>query len=381
MNHLHIATDTFLPRHDGVSIFLQRSLPHLCTAYEVSISAPAFGILPEGLCADVDLHPLGRRVADIRIAKLTRQGRKRLHQHIQASDLIFTQTIGPLGATALRLAKRLRKPRAAYIHSREWELFSRSIKAPDLVKSMVERGTLAYMRRVYTQARLLITPTEEVGMLLKSYGISTPSTTVPLGVNTLHFTPPLNPSRAKKAYGFTLKQVVLGYVGRLALEKDPYTLIRAYTYLRKKYPQLRLLLVGPGREDIIQKVKQMRDVTYAGELDDPLPAYQAMDVFILPSLTETTGLALLEAMSTALPVVTTRVGVAPELIKHGENGYFFPRRDWLRLARTLEPLIQDALLRQRIGSAARRTVQQQREEKIMLRKLLDALKLAEDMGG
>lgn len=359
-----------------MSVFLERSLPRLCKDYTVRVSAPAFGIVPDG-CAELDLYPLGRRIADIRLARVTRDDHARLAQFIREADIVFTQTIGPLGARAIRIATRLGKPRVAYIHSREWELFSRSIHAPQFVRRMVENGTLSIMRRLYNQLSLLFTPTDEVAMLLRAYGIRTPSTTVPLGVDTLHFMPPRNPLRAKRAFGFSLREVVLGYVGRLALEKDPFTLIRAFLYLRKKYPYLRLLLAGSGREDLVKRFAGLDGVHYAGELQDPRGAYQALDVFILPSLTETTGLALLEAMSTAVPVVTTRVGIAPAMIQHGKNGFFFPKQDWLRLARILEPLIEDVLLRQRIGAAARRTVQESREEKRMLDRLLTAFRLIE----
>ena len=96
-------------------------------------------------------------------------------------------------------------------------------------------------------------------------------------------------------------------------------------------------------------------VTFCGLVaHDDLPArMRAADIFALPSLQEGLPLALLEAMSAALPVVATRVGAVPGVIRHLEDGWLVDPGDVAGLAQALEGLAGDVELRRRMGHAAR----------------------------
>jgi glycosyltransferase involved in cell wall biosynthesis len=83
--------------------------------------------------------------------------------------------------------------------------------------------------------------------------------------------------------------------------------------------------------------------------------YHALDVYVCASASEGTPNPCLEAAACGLPVVTTRVGNMPELIRHGENG-FFVERDVADIAEKLRRLRDDPGLRDRLGRAARATV-------------------------
>ncbi len=81
-----------------------------------------------------------------------------------------------------------------------------------------------------------------------------------------------------------------------------------------------------------------------------------MDCYVLPSLTETTSLSTLEAMSCGLAVFATRVGYIKNYIKEGENGYLFPKKNAYLLSKKLELVAKDEKLRARLGKKARETV-------------------------
>jgi glycosyltransferase involved in cell wall biosynthesis len=98
-------------------------------------------------------------------------------------------------------------------------------------------------------------------------------------------------------------------------------------------------------------------VHWAGYVSDPTPFYSRFDVMALPStFGEGLPLAALEAMQQGVPVVGTRIGGIPEVIKDGINGFLIPPDDVEMLATCLERILSDAELRARLRAGARATV-------------------------
>jgi glycosyltransferase involved in cell wall biosynthesis len=152
---------------------------------------------------------------------------------------------------------------------------------------------------------------------------------------------------------------VIGYCGRISKEKDIKTLMRAYISLKEFNKNIFLLLVGSGPKRDVQHIKERKDIKVTGFVSNVVPYLQAMDIFVLPSLTETTSLATIEAMSCSLPVIVTRVGYMKEYIKDRENGMFFPRRNDYVLRRKIQKLIANEPARRMLGENARQTVLEQ----------------------
>lgn len=157
-------------------------------------------------------------------------------------------------------------------------------------------------------------------------------------------------------------QIVVS-VGRLSVEKGHTTLISAYRKLREKsqFHSLRLVVVGDGGE--AQRLKlaaaDLRDqVIFTGHVNDPWPYYCLADIFVLPSYSEGSPLALLEAMSAALPIVASDVGGIPEVLSNGESALLVPAGSADELAAALERVLDDAELASRLGNGARSVVQQ-----------------------
>jgi glycosyltransferase involved in cell wall biosynthesis len=100
----------------------------------------------------------------------------------------------------------------------------------------------------------------------------------------------------------------------------------------------------------------MKEAMLVGNTDEPEKYYQAMDIFVLPSLTETTGLTVLEAMSSQVAVVSTPVGISPAIIKDGENGYLFEMKSEYELYKRLDKLVSDRILREKIAKKGRELV-------------------------
>jgi glycosyltransferase involved in cell wall biosynthesis len=119
-----------------------------------------------------------------------------------------------------------------------------------------------------------------------------------------------------------------------------------------------LVLVGEGPEleparARLHALGLEADVEYAGERLDIVDVLSLADVFLLPSATESFGLAALEAMACEVPVVASRVGGLPEVIDDGVTGFLHAQEDIDGMARSVMSLISDHALHARIASAAR----------------------------
>ena len=113
---------------------------------------------------------------------------------------------------------------------------------------------------------------------------------------------------------------------------------------------------GDGPEKQTRELKQLKNCKVTGFVYNVQDNLKAMDVFVMPSLTETTSLATLEAMSTGLPVIATRVGFIKSYIIKNHNGLFFPRNSAGMLSVKISKLLKDREYRERLGQNARKTV-------------------------
>jgi glycosyltransferase involved in cell wall biosynthesis len=169
--------------------------------------------------------------------------------------------------------------------------------------------------------------------------------------------------RIRTRLGIGAGDMVFGYVGRLSEEKGVSYLIDAARAVVGAHPTCRLLIVGAGPQEaaLQQRVRGTpleAAVSFAGFQSDPSAWYSAMDAFVLPSLTEGTPMALLEAMAHGLPAIATEVGGVPAIIANGTNGLLVPPGDATRLAGAMATVARDSLLRERLADGATRSVRE-----------------------
>lgn len=157
-------------------------------------------------------------------------------------------------------------------------------------------------------------------------------------------------------YGFTDDEVVLGTVGRLNAEKRVGDALHAFAELRRSFPNVRLLVVGDGREkaalEALAAELGLGDAAvFAGYQADPGPFFQAMDIVVHTTSRESFGLALAEAMFAARPIVATRVGGIPDVVEEGATAFLVPPARPDLMAERLTALIADPALREQMGRA------------------------------
>jgi len=351
MKKLLIATDCFLPRWDGIVRFLLEIMPSLEDNYKITVIAPDFGKPRYSGHSKVVRFPVIRlNFGDIEFTGLNYWCIRKL---VKDADIVFVQTIGPIGLSAIRSAHRFKKPTISYVHSIEWELSTKSIKR---FKRFVNMLTRYVARRAYNRCSILIVPTEEVREKYKKNRISTDMEVVHLGTDTTRFVPAGDKNVVKDRLGIGQYWKVIGFSGRIGREKDLITLYRAFRRLEKKHHDIRLLIVGKGIKELEKLFSSSRNIIMPGSVDNVVEWLQAMDIFVLPSLTETSSLATMEAMSCELPVITTKVGFVKEYIKEKHNGMFFPFKNSLVLSMKIEMLLENEQLRKELGKNARKTI-------------------------
>lgn len=366
---LVITTDCFLPRWDGVTRFLLEILPRIREEFDIKIICPEF----EGEKVRIkDVEIVRYPVIKVQFGDIYFSGwhYKEIRKELEDADIVFNQTIGPIGIAGIKAARSLQKPVISFIHSIDWELTTKSVKHGKKVTNIITR---MLAKHLYNRCTLLLVPTQEVEEKLVIAGIKTEKSTVFLGTDTKRFIPTEDKDAAKKKIGIDPKTKVIGYCGRIGREKDIGTLYRAFRRVEKKHEDVKLLIVGEGLKEG-ELFTETRNVMHVGKQNNVIPYLQAMDVYVLPSLTETTSLSTLEAMACGIAVVATPVGYVKEYIKERYNGMLFPFGNSLVLSMKINMLLENDKLREKLGRNGRKTVEEYFTWKDTAEKIKDVLK-------
>jgi glycosyltransferase involved in cell wall biosynthesis len=148
-------------------------------------------------------------------------------------------------------------------------------------------------------------------------------------------------------------------VGRLSREKGHATLIEAVAEVKRRRPDLafEVLLAGDGplRESLVALAKAREVETlihFAGQVRNVQPFFGVADIMALPSFSEGSPNVVLEAMASSVPVVATRVGGVPEMLRDRDTALLVPPGDSAAMAAALVELIDNAELRSRLADRA-----------------------------
>jgi glycosyltransferase involved in cell wall biosynthesis len=194
---------------------------------------------------------------------------------------------------------------------------------------------------------------------------------IPTGIDAARFRPG-DRDAARKALGLPADRVLVGIVATLRSWKGHRYLVEA---LARLPAGIELVIVGDGPqrdalEALVDKLGLRGRARFAGNQQDVLPWLQAFDLFSLPSYAnEGVPQALVQAMMTGLPCVTTHAGSIAELATHEKTALVVPPKDTVALAEAVGRLAKDAPLRERLGAAAREHCR----ERYSYERMLDAM--------
>ena len=344
-----IVTETFSPEVNGVAMTLGRIVAGLLErGHTVQLmrprqfeeeDRPVEGALEQVLFRGMPVpsYPELRLGFPSRskLVKLWRQKRP---------DIVHVVTEGPLGWSAVAAAHELQLPVSSSFHT-NFQSYSRYYGI-GLFSSLIE----GYLRRLHNRTLATMVPTK--AMLLDLQALAFDHVTLlSRGVETRQFSPRKRSKDLRERWGVGMDDLVIMHVGRLAKEKNISAVLAAFKVIEFRLPRAKLVIVGDGPER--KKLEESCPfVILAGvQTGEALAAHYASgDVFLFPSLTETFGNVVPEALASGLAVVSYDRAAAHELITTDENGVLVPGSAALDFA---EAALSLALDRQRQSTVRR----------------------------
>lgn len=372
-------SDSYTPYISGVVRSIQTLRRGMEQAgHEVYVFGPRY---PTGLGADPDPAEEARVVRFPSVAAplypafriplprraQVREAVARLHL-----DVLHTHTPFVMGRMALQAARSLGLPLCFTFHTR-YDVYLRHY-APGAGAVLVP-ALNAYVRRFCDACDLVIAPTRAIARKIEELGVRSPVEVVPTGVPVDRFAAgdPAERRRTRLQLGLGPEDVVLLYTGRLSREKNLPLLLEAFRRLAAAVPSVRLVLVGDGplRETLQRSVADWGlsgrvRLTGAVAPDRIATFYRAADLYVFPSVTETQGLVVVEAMAAGLPVVAVASEVSEEVLADGRAGLVVaPSAD--ELARACRRLVEDDALRREMGRAAQQAARGYDSDQVLKR--------------
>lgn len=254
-------------------------------------------------------------------------------------DVVHVATEGPLGVAALSAARLLGIPVTSTFHT-NFDQYSDHYRI-----GWVQELATAYLRGVHNFCELTLAPTRQMADALASVGYQNTGV-MSRGVDTQLFNPSKRDEALRGEWGVEDGGKVSLYVGRVAKEKNIDLAFEAFAEIRKRFPKDRMVVVGDGPE-MVRLRRKYPDVCYAGmRRGEELARYYASgDLFLFPSVTETFGNVVTEAMASGLAVCTYDYAAGREYIEDCVNGTlaaFGDEKDFVRQAVRLRECDEDS---------------------------------------
>jgi glycosyltransferase involved in cell wall biosynthesis len=199
------------------------------------------------------------------------------------------------------------------------------------------------------------------------------------GIDRRKFSPSNTFRNVREELGIPGEALLVLFIARLTVQKQPLTMIRAFQRCLAQQPDLRLLMVGDGdqRQEAVQLAESLGisdRVIFQRFRQDVPDLLAAADIFVLPSLWEGLPIGLLEAMSMGKAVIATNVDGTKEIIRHGENGLLAEPGSIDALSAAILELTGEGTLRKKLQDKALETIQERFNAGHMTRKIENVYK-------
>jgi len=196
-------------------------------------------------------------------------------------------------------------------------------------------------------------------------------TSIPTGIDLNRFKP-RDTLLCRNNLGLDTDVIIIGILATLRDWKGHKILFDSLSDIHNEYSNLRILVVGDGPyrnklNDYLASIRIRNLVLFVGHQHNPEIWLSAMDIFVLPSWgDEVVSQALMQAMATGLPAITTTIGGLAEAVTDEVTGLLIPPRNSKKLAHAIVRLLKDEHLRKKLGSAAKTHAQMHFGRNIML---------------
>lgn len=365
--------------HDGANQALNRLMASVLASgatvrvYSPTTDTPAFEPTGELISVPSWRMPGGR--GEYRLAHgLSREIREDLARyqpnivHVAAPDI--------LGHRAVSWARRTATPCIASLHTR-FETY------PQYYGLGFTEPLLIWMqKRFYNRVDQVMVPSPSMANLLRDWGVTSPIGIWSRGINHARFHPGRRDNAWRRALGIGDDEVAVGFLGRLVLEKGLGVFADVIAELKRRGVRHRVLVIGegPARAWFAQRVPEAVFTGFQGG-DDLGRAVAGMDIFFMPSVTETFGNVTTEAMAAGVPVVAAKATGAIDLVEDGVTGFLVPPRDVGAYADAIGRLAHDPALRATAGKAGHARVQGYEWEQVNAAMIETYLRVVERRAG
>jgi glycosyltransferase involved in cell wall biosynthesis len=272
-------------------------------------------------------------------------------------------------SAAWRLARVVKRLQPEIVHAHDAHAVAMASLALSLGASAAHVPALVVSRRVdfhlrgnsfsrwkHHQVDCFIAASEAIRHVLVADGVSPDRTvTVHEGIDVDHVraAPPVD---VHAALWLPHHAPVVGNVAALVPHKGQRHLIEAARLVIRQMPDARFVILGEGelRDALERQVREYRlekHVLLPGFRADVLGCMKSFDLFVMSSVTEGLGTALLDAMACSLPIVATQAGGIPEVVEDGVTGRLVPPRDHTAMAQAILALLEDEATRRQMGEA------------------------------
>jgi glycosyltransferase involved in cell wall biosynthesis len=338
--NIAVVSETYPPEINGVSLFMHRVVEALAKSHAVELIRPkqsgpsiyaASDHLAEILVPGMPLPRYQGLRFGLPVKRLIARAWTR-----QRPEVVHISTEGPLGWAALAAANEMRIPVVADYHTH----FPRYCAHYGL--AWLTQFAVRYLRRFHNKAWCTVVPSQSTLEDLEQLGFHN-IRVIERGVDTHIFNPDRRSETLRASWGVAPDDPVVIYVGRIAAEKNLPQLVDSFYAIRQRHPRAKLVLVGDGpmTEPLRHKFPEF---VFCGFKTGPELGehYASGDLFLFPSMSETFGNVVTEAMASGLAVVAYDYAAARQHIRHEVSGLLVPYNDGAAFTRTAVELAGDA---------------------------------------
>ncbi len=295
-----------------------------------------------------------------------------IYTHLQGKITLYAENIrGELDVLFLRkllsiVAKE--HPHILHIHSRRgadlwgW-IVGRILNVPIIITRRVDNPELALWARIkYNRCTRVITISHGIEKVLKREGVNEKKLScIPSAVDTQEYKPTCHNTWFLKEFSLSKGNTVVGMIAQFIPRKGHHLILEIASHLTPRYPNTIFLLFGKGklREEIKKEIKKrhlQEKVRICGFRKDMPRIIPCLDILIHPAYMEGLGVSLLQASACEVPIIASRVGGIPEIVRNGENGILVEAGNWKGFSQATEMLLKNKEIRIQMGKKGREIV-------------------------
>lgn len=318
----------------------------------VIFSTKINGLTTQKIAPNVWIHPTNSIDRSLYIIDAIRIGKKIITSMYFGETIITADDSSGTGISAAILKYFYKFPLQIQVHTDMWSSYYRYENILNWLRTLIAPFVLRYADNVRVVSEKIRQDVIDRAHVLKER-----VSVLPIFVDVLMYKDAPVTKDLHKVYPQWNNIILMS--SRLTKEKDIPIALKVMRKLVKRYPQVGLVIVGSGPEELylkklVHRFKLGNNVAFEDWQDDLTSYFKTADIFLNTSIYEGYGMTLVEAGASGCAIVTTRVGVAFDLLDDGNNALLCDVKDGSSIYNKLVTLIENPTIRKSLGQEAQR---------------------------